>query len=123
MGGDQCLGDGQTQTKTAASFLYGAALALGKSGEQFGQKIGLDPRSGVGHFDDDISSRIFRADTDRAALGSELLGVVEQVPEDLLNARWIGPDAMLRCAELHFQLDAPVAAADVDGALDQLMNV
>jgi hypothetical protein len=64
--------------------------------EDQGHDLGFDPDAGVGELDNQpIPPRaglvpVSSADRDRAAVGGEFDGVLDQVPEDLLKPRRVG---------------------------------
>ena len=93
-----------------------------------GRISGLDADAGVGDLDDDapIVVRVERPDGDRPALGRELDGVLDQVPEDLLEPGRVGVGPVLARRQVEHQsmssaLD--LALADLDGPTDQVVAV
>ena len=73
--------------------------------EHVREELGRNPRTVVGHVDGDLVDLASRGEPHVTALRSELDGVREQVPHDLLQALGVGCDAPDRSVDLHFDLD------------------
>ena len=69
---------------------------------------------------------IARADGESSAGGSELDGVLDQVPEGLLKSDGVGVDVVPASVQVDRELKLgrfEVVAADVDDVVDELMGV
>src|SRR4029077_6367196 len=83
------LADRQAETE-AAELLGHRGVALLEGVEDPRQDLGLNPDSRVDHLEDPFRSRLIsRANDDPAARRCELDGVLDEVPEDLLDPRRI----------------------------------
>src|ERR1700693_1133472 len=89
---NQGLADGEAETKSSQL----SSRALLERIENFWQRLGFDSETGIGNLDAQLPGRIVAGrNRDLPAKGGEFHGVVDQVPEDLLESGWIG-------AEMHF---------------------
>src|SRR6266404_2654181 len=104
------------QTKTEA---FPPRTGLLESIEDFLGKLRRDPNSGVANFDRDrFRRRVEAAHRDSAELGSELAGVAQHVPKNLLQARWIDNHGVRRRLEGNGNFTMSIfeiAAHDLDG--------
>ena len=72
------------------------ALALTQSVEDIGQHVGRDALPGVADDDLDVRPNALELDLDSPILRGELDGVVQQVPDDLLQPAGVAADQQAR---------------------------
>ena len=130
VGLDDALADGQAQPQ-AAELAGDRRLPLLERVEDRRQDLRLDADAGVDDLDDDPVLRpspalVAGADGDRPALGGELHGVLDQVPEHLLEPGRVGVDVVVPGGRLHRQPEVvagDLAAADLDRLVDEPVAV
>lgn len=121
---DEGLGDGEAQAEAAVT--AGDEIAsLFESIEEAIDLGGIDTDAGVLHLDQEaglgIGEQVAGADIDAAAIGSELGGVFDEVPEHLLEPRVIGEDVVVGGVELEVELEVfglDIGAEDIDDGAD-----
>src|SRR5438270_723487 len=89
---DQGLADGEAETES--SQLCASGLLEGV--ENFRQRLWLDSETGIGNFNAQLPGRIVTGRNRDLSTGrGEFHGVVDQVPENLLEPGWIGAEMHL----------------------------
>ena len=92
-----------------------ARLALLKCVEQARKNLRIDPLAGVDHIDPHAAAgRVARADGDGSLFVREFLRVVDQIPENLLEARLVAMNEVLRRLQFHYRTHRIIALADFD---------
>jgi hypothetical protein len=113
------LGHGPADRQAQAAGLAGPgrSVALLEGIEDLGEQIGLDADAGVLDLDHQVRpARVdFVAGTDRdhAAGGGELDGVLDQVPEDMLQPSGVGVEVVVSGAQVQGQADFNFTGLDV----------
>ena len=87
----ELLGDGESETE-AAEATAGGGVGLTEAVEDVGEEFGFDAAAGVDDLNFGGGGTAAEDDVDRTALGGELDGVGEEVPDDLLDAVGIAGD-------------------------------
>ena len=82
--------DGKAESEPAMRARRAAHFRLPEAVEHMRQEFALDADACVDHFDGHHGAVAARCDADVAALGRELHGVAEQIPDHLLQAPGIG---------------------------------
>ena len=85
----------------------GGGVGLAEAVEDVGEELGLDADAGVDDADLDVRVDPLQEDLDLAALGRELDGVGEEVPDDLLEAGGVAGDGTGERIEHLVDADAP----------------
>ena len=122
---DDALGDGQAEAEAAVAAGDGV-LDLLEGQEHLAQGRGVDADAGVDHLDDHPGALVAGPQGDAAPLAGELDGVLHQVPERLGQPRRVGAHGGHQGREVQLQgdpLGAGVAADDLDGLADQVVDV
>ena len=88
---DELLDDGEPQAEPAMP-PGGGGVGLAEAVEDLGEELGPDADAGVDDADLDVRVDPLQEDLDPAALGRELDGVGEEVPDDLLEAGGVAGD-------------------------------
>src|SRR5262249_15589287 len=109
---DQRSADRQAQSQAAVTPPHHRIPRLERV-EDPGQAVGLDPDPGIRDLSDPEGALAFGgrargiagAGRDRTAPRGELDGILDQVPEDLLEASWVGADLVPRRGQLQMQLE------------------
>src|SRR5258705_13378750 len=96
---DKPAGDRQAETQSAevAGDLF---FALLEWLEYVGKNFGLDSDAGVVEFDLELAIRVGGANADLAAGGGEFHGILQEVPEDLLDSSAVAQREMFRRLEM-----------------------
>ena len=101
-------------------------MALFESVEDFVDFFRFDPDATIGDSDFNLLRRWVECiDNDAAFLWRELHAVLDQIPKDLLQTRWVPFDIRVSGAEskFHFQmLGRDVVAANLVSALQDFMD-
>src|SRR5580704_5747156 len=82
---DQLLDDSQSESKSTMP-AGGRRIPLLKAVENVRQELGCDALASINYADLDFCAGVFEQYLDFPILGSELDGVVQKVPENLLQA-------------------------------------
>ena len=97
MGLDQPFANGETQTQTAQL----CSATLFESVENFRQRFGFNPQTGIGDFDSQsIAGIIVGTNRNLPISGCKLNCVIYQVPKDLLEPRRVGSQINFLCGEI-----------------------
>jgi hypothetical protein len=117
---DNVFDDGETKSQ-AATGAVGTNVALAKSLEQVGQKVGRDALTGVADGDLDVGVDALESNLDTAAVRRELARIVGQVSEHLLQPRRIAGDHANAWVEPGFEtqfLGADRRSQNLEGRFD-----
>ena len=103
---DEVAGDRQAEPETPAA-AHGRHVSLLERLEDAREGIGTDAAAGVRDDDADASGlRVLGSQRHASALGRELGGVLEDVPEDLLESRAVAEGVVIGRGKLRPQVDA-----------------
>ena len=100
---DQALGDREPQPE-AAELARHARILLLEGVEYPGDGLGLDADAAVVDLDDDMRLLAIAAYADASSLGCELDGVVDEVPQDLLQARDVSVHPVGALFDVHAEM-------------------
>src|SRR5205814_6839134 len=105
----------------------GARVAVLDGFEDCAELLGANADAGVGDMNQQRALvGVFGDDRDLSAVRGELDGVLQEVPEHLLQSRRISADEVMRRVELHLQvkmLAAQIRQADLLNLLQLLMDI
>ena len=123
MGIDKRFADCKAETQT--SELRPASLL--KSVKDFRQRFRLNPEAGIDYFHMQlIACIITRGNTNLTAFGCKLNSVLDEIPKDLLESRWVGLQMNFVGSEIEpkrqvFSID--IRLTNLESILQQRMSV